>query len=343
MKFCTKSQLVKEKPKKSIFQKMKDISTHSAKKILATAGLLFLISTFSLNISHAQENTAKKQEYLLKDTFCYQKDSEKKPFELTYSYDEMVINLNDLKKIKMTSYYKYNIDFGSQINFEKNLSFFCSQNGDVLWLGEKTIYLFKIQMKNEKEYNLNLISTQSHTQLNEYHIQGGTIIASDIYYLGSDPFNTPIATITKKGFFHVEKISKDPTKKEQFQLNLAASEWELDWPEESKIKEIKVKILSPNEFLVVPIGTIDSLIKRAYLILWPDGKHYANGVNADVFYSEMKNIDKSCRTIIGATDIVYNESEGGWHTIISYLTEEGEIKEHSLKLLTKEDVKQYLK
>ncbi|MFA5049756.1 MAG: hypothetical protein WC501_01995 [Candidatus Micrarchaeia archaeon] len=323
---------------------MKDIPVYSIKLVLATMGMLFLISTFNSNAANANEesNEPKKEEIMeIEDVFCYQKDA-KKPSEISYTYEKTIIYTSPLKKTKIEEYYNYHIDFGTYINNEKILGHHCNAN-EIILLGEKNIYLFKIEPKSEKEFKLIKIKAQCHSELNEYMIPGGEIVGSDVYYPANlNYYQIPFATITRKGFFHVEKMAPESWKKEQFQMNLAASEWELGWPDADKIKKIKIKIISPNEFLVLPVGTQDSSTKRIYLIIWPDGKEYSAGLNADVFYMEIGNIDKNCRTILDASEIVYDEAEGGWHTIITYITNKNEIKQHSIRCPAKKDVEKYL-
>lgn len=216
----------------------------------------------------------------------------------------------------------------SEIGIPENetiLDMHCRRGDILLVLTNDKYYVVKVNENQDGTYNLErIIPGMPHTDVGEYDnpqtkVLRGTIERND--YKSWENLTT--ITITNDGVLQTTTISFDTWNMGQYDRSFCnlgiylRNDMEAKWPKAKDVVDVKLAMVSADEYIVVPIGKSGAEVTTTYFIR-------KKGSDFGVFPLNWKEI--GVVNILESSDPQYWPPEGGWMISARCLMDDGEIK-----------------
>ncbi len=227
----------------------------------------------------------------------------------------------------------------------KPLAFACHEDGTLWWLSDKDIYRVVISPGGENSCDFDLKQKLSYTTYPEYDLTyhpNSEILNGAMWWPEGDSSPT-VAVVSKNLLFQAFKpdVMNSHILRHFFQ---EIREWKfknesLTFP--SAFAGIALGVANGNEFSIIPYdyspdsGKPSNHILNSYLLQWRAGEFDAD-VSDDrkpgLFSFLLTTTESDAQTTIGVSDVVFSSTRGGKVVLVTYVSNDGTIKQTDLEV-----------
>ncbi|MBI5228183.1 hypothetical protein HY988_06345 [Candidatus Micrarchaeota archaeon] len=262
--------------------------------------------------------------------------------------DGIIVSVEKATKTKGASLTdSYIIPSSSVFSGSKPLAAQCHEDGTLWWLNDKQIYRHTITPTPSGCCDVELNQAFPHTSsFPEYAAPGAGVIAAAMWWPANQP-SPSVAEVSKNGLLQIFKPPTDqPDIAEHFLLELSAIfKNEESWPRD--LSRVVLGVTGHDGFSIIPLDhpaqtaaqNADSSspsppnnIVFRYYFQWSGGS-YSGEKRIRPWVLNLRELEPDAKTTIAAEEIVFNPIRGGWVTNLTFLTNDGRIRQRDVNVV----------